>query len=326
MDIKFIWKSNAAKVALLFLVVLLSWCNPISERAESYVDIGLKRSLVSFATARALDGALSVLQGTEVVLQPLGVGLSLKIGEILDPINHLVEAFSTVMLVASVAFGIQKLLLVIGSNWLISAFVTVVALVWSTLFLKGRAPSWISKLLAVLIFIRFVMPVTMIGSGYVFDHFSARDYHESQGALDTTLGSLTGLTSDVKFQAENESQPPTPTETKSSGNETENADNRALSGHLKEILDKTIATGKASFGRVKISLENVLIDPTAAVLAKYETVKKIAEQAVEKLIRIIVIFLMQTIVVPLILFLGLYRLAREFLIASYRKQPAPVTH
>ena len=103
--------ARIATIALALLLVALSWYRPIGAMAESKLSDGLKRALVSFASARALNGVISVVQGTQVAVEPLGVGVSLSVGEILDPINDLVEAFSTVMLTASVAFGMQLLLL-----------------------------------------------------------------------------------------------------------------------------------------------------------------------------------------------------------------------
>ena len=78
------------RVVLVLVVVALSWLRPLSDAADAYVDEGLKRSLISFASARALNGVISVLQGTQVAVSPLGFGVSLTVGEALDPINDLI--------------------------------------------------------------------------------------------------------------------------------------------------------------------------------------------------------------------------------------------
>jgi hypothetical protein len=72
------------------------------------VDAGLKRALVSFATARALNGVISVVQGTEIVAQPLGVGVTLTPGQLLAPINELVKHFSDLMLAASMSHSASR--------------------------------------------------------------------------------------------------------------------------------------------------------------------------------------------------------------------------
>ena len=56
----------------------------LDERGQEYADAALKRSLLTFGVARALNGVISVAQGTEIALQPAGVGLTFTPGQILD--------------------------------------------------------------------------------------------------------------------------------------------------------------------------------------------------------------------------------------------------
>ena len=114
---------NARQVILAFCmaaIVLCSWLGPLDAPATEQVDAGLKRALISFATARALNGVISVVQGTQVSAQPFGVGVNLTPGQLLAPLSELVKHFSDLMLAASIAFGIQKVLISIGGYWLIS--------------------------------------------------------------------------------------------------------------------------------------------------------------------------------------------------------------
>jgi hypothetical protein len=89
--------------------------------------------------ARALNAVISVAQGTEVSLQPLGVGVTLAPGQLLDPVNDLVEKFSDLMLMASVAFGVQKVLISMGGYWLISLLLTFAAIGW-----LDRMKGWVT--------------------------------------------------------------------------------------------------------------------------------------------------------------------------------------
>lgn len=56
-----------------------------------------------------------MVQGTEISAAPVGVGMTFTPGQILDPLNDLIEQFSQVMLVAMVAFGVEKVLLTAGA-------------------------------------------------------------------------------------------------------------------------------------------------------------------------------------------------------------------
>ena len=100
-------------------IVVGSWLSPLDSPATDQVDAGLKRALISFAAARVLNGAISVVQGTQVAVQPFGLGVTLTVGQVLAPVSELVKHFSDLMLAASIAFGIHKVLIAIGGYWLI---------------------------------------------------------------------------------------------------------------------------------------------------------------------------------------------------------------
>ncbi len=308
-------KSNVVKyvtLAVVLVVVALSWLRPLSDAADAYVDEGLKRSLISFASARALNGVISVLQGTQVAVSPLGFGVSLTVGEALDPINDLVEAFSSVMLMASVAFGVQKLLLAIGSNWAVSATLTLIALAWAFLFWKDRSPQWLFRLVGILLFIRFVMPVATIGSAMLFNNFASAKYSESQTSLDATTKDLQTLAPPAEVL---EDAADSPSKSSADATEAEKTTSEEPSkptlwqrawGGMKDVAIGTVATAKGIFK-----------DPSEKVRRKYEGIKQSAETAVERMITLIGIFLMQTVIVPMLLLFGLYWLCRDL----FRSQP-----
>lgn len=129
-----------ALLGFLIVIVAFSWLKPLDTTAERQVDEGFKRALTSFAVARVLNGVISVAQGTEISIAPGGFGANLTAGQILDPVNDLVEQFSELMLIASVAFGIMKVLLNIGSFWVFSAILSGVAMAWAAFKLTGRIP------------------------------------------------------------------------------------------------------------------------------------------------------------------------------------------
>ena len=89
----------------------------LDQRAASYVERTMARAAYTFAMVRGLNGMISVIQGTEVAVSPAGIGLTLTVGEILDPINDLAERFSWVMLVSTTSLGIQRILMEM-SDWL----------------------------------------------------------------------------------------------------------------------------------------------------------------------------------------------------------------
>ena len=104
-------RSRLGLVILLLLVAVLAVTPVLDQRAAQNYESLFQRALVTFALARTLNGVISAVQGTEVALQPAGVGVTLTPGELLDPVNDLVERFSWLMLGATVSLGVQQVLL-----------------------------------------------------------------------------------------------------------------------------------------------------------------------------------------------------------------------
>ena len=251
-----------AAALCLALAVACAWLAPLDAPATAQVEAGLKRALVSFATARALHGVLSVVQGTQFSAQPLGVGVTLTPGQLLAPVNDLVKHFSDLMLAASVAFGVQKAVIAIGSYWLISAALTAVALAWGwAYFSRQRVRPWLSKVLVVLLMARFAIPVVVIGTDAIWQKFLAADYVATQTAIDSASGQAQRLGPSAVAGTESTS-----------------------------ILDKA----------------RQWMSGVTDVKARFEDIKLAAERVTEQIIRLMVIFLLQTLILPVLLLWGLY--------------------
>lgn len=271
---------------LVAAMAVCAWLAPFEATANRQIDAGLKRALVSFAAARALNALISVAQGTEVSLQPMGVGVNLTVGQALDPVNDLIEQFSTLMLVASVAFGVQKVLVGIGAHWAISLALTAVAVAWLVLALRQtRSPAWLTQLLVVLLMVRFAIPVVTIGSDAVFQRFLAADYQSSQLVLDRTAVQVD----------------------KASPASAAGPDRQGWLDRMKGWADTQNTAWKERFEGLKQAAEQA------------------AEQATEHLVKLMVIFLLQTLVIPLALLWLLYGLARSVLHRSGRNARASTT-
>lgn len=170
------------------LVVVAAWFRPMDNAAEAQLDRGLTSAFAAFATARALNAAISLVQSGEVSAQ-LGVGMSVHPGELLDPLNDLVERFADLMLSATVAFGVQKVMLAIGAHWVVPALLTVTVLAWAGLALGGRArPRWLGRALAILLLARFMVPVATLGTELLSDTFLASKQAASERALEELKG------------------------------------------------------------------------------------------------------------------------------------------
>jgi hypothetical protein len=254
--------------ALLSLIglLLVTWIWRVDAAATTQVDAGLKRALATFAAARALNAVISVAQGTEVAVQPAGVGVTLAPGQVLDPINDLIEQFSTLMLMASAAFGAQRVLIGIGAWWPVSLLLSVVAMgvvaqVWRGL----PVPQLLMRVLAGLLLVRFAVPLVALGSEATFQIFMKSDYQAAQSTLEVSSERLGQISAPVVT-------PPV---------------EEGMGDRLRRWWQQGTDIG-----------------------ARFEEIKDVASRAVEHIVRLIVVFLLQTLVLPLLLGWALWRLAR----------------
>jgi len=188
-------------VATALVLAAVLAVTPVVDRqaAEKYDEL-FQRALITFALARTLNGVISAVQGTELALQPAGVGVTLTPGEILDPVNDLVERFSWIMLCASVSLGIQQVLLDVSAWWAVQALVAVLA-VWVLVLVLWLRPGegnggqrrLLVRLLLVALFIRFAVPLTLVGNDLVYRLFLEPRYAESTEIVTSAGKDLEGL-------------------------------------------------------------------------------------------------------------------------------------
>ncbi len=168
----------------LLLAAVLSVLPVIDDQAQENYQSLFQRAFVTFALARTLNGVISAVQGTELAITPAGVGLTLTPGEILDPINDLVERFSWIMLGATVSLGIQDILLDVSAWWLIKLLVAVLA-IWLLLAYVGGLPPrdgsrrFLLRVFMIALFLRFAVPLTLIANDALYDLFLENRYTES---------------------------------------------------------------------------------------------------------------------------------------------------
>ncbi|GAB6040450.1 hypothetical protein [Endothiovibrio diazotrophicus] len=178
------WKPAATLALLLAIAIAVSG---VLDRAGSgYTEAGLKRALVTFAVARGLNAVISVAQGTEVAIQPAGVGVNFAPGQVLDPLNDLVERFSWLMLASATSLGVQRVLLelfaVPAANALLAALLLAAALaLWRPPAPVVRRALW--RLTFTLLILRFAAPLAALANQGLYDAFLQPRYEQSSQAV-----------------------------------------------------------------------------------------------------------------------------------------------
>ena len=255
------------------IIVLLAYSGSIDGKGKEYTENSFNKALITFGIARGLNGVISVAQGTEVAIHPAGFGVNFTPGEILDPINDLIEQFSWIMLASSASLGIQRVFLNISGHWMTSLVLTLllvcfVAFLWQDKLVSRETRNAIGRLALVALFVRFSIPVAAIGTEYLYHYFLDDQYQESTVKLENTRDKLVDL------------------------NETR--DEAQARGDNESVLDKARRMFESATASIDIN-------------KRIEEYKMAATDASKYTINLIVVFVIQTILFPLLFLTAIYK-------------------
>ena len=97
---------------VLALSILISGMKiPILDSVtDYYFDNSISKAGLSYATCRSVNALVSILLESEIQFEPGGVGVSIALGQFLDPLDDMTERLSDVLVTAVTSLGVQKLL------------------------------------------------------------------------------------------------------------------------------------------------------------------------------------------------------------------------
>lgn len=246
-------------VLLLAAAMVLVWLKPLDAYAERSVEAGLKRALVTFASARALNAVLSALQEASVSFQ-IGAGVTVKPGAVLEPLDDVVEQFSNLMFAATASLAVQRLSIELFSWWPVLVVLSVLIAAWAMFAWRERpVPRWLKKITVALLIVRLAVPLfALLGEAahwaILEGEYQRRSAQlsavESQELKDAAGGAATGA-------------------------------GGSASESLVERMKRLLAQG-------------------ADVARQVEALRTKATEVVENLIRLAAVFVVQTLVLPIV--------------------------
>lgn len=198
---KIIIESSSKKIVLSLFIVLAIIFNlnkALDDSSKQYVDKAFNRAIISFGIAKTLNGVISVAQGTEVAIQPAGIGINFTPGQILDPVNDLIERFSWIMLASTTSLGIQKVFMTM-SVWPSFRYLVVFILLLGLFLLFTKTKKYYQsrifflRMSLLLIAIRFAIPVTGLANEAIYHVFLENEYVTSSQNLENTAQEIAQL-------------------------------------------------------------------------------------------------------------------------------------
>lgn len=249
----------------------------LDTRAETYLNDTLIKASAAFAAAKGINAVISLIQESTVNLQPFGVGVDVAAGQVLDPINDLVERASWIFLASMTSVGIQKFLIMVTPWFTVEvmlplALVLILVSLWRPQ-LAGHRPARIAtRILIAAIVLRLMIPVSALTYQYVYDRFLKDDYQTDMTAMQATNEHMVGLSADMDMLGSIEK-----------GNK-ETAEEKGFT--LRDLTPGTY-WDKATAFRERIT-------------TGIAQVRDAALDTGDRLVRLITLFVIQTMVLPLL--------------------------
>lgn len=147
----------------------------LDSKTDAYFQQAMTKAGLAYATCRILNASVSVVKDSRLELEPAGVGVSLAVGQVMDPIDDMIERVSDILVMAITSLGVQKLSYEIGVSLIPRIFAVVLVfssiLIW---FDNDRIKSLHKTLVRVLVFVavfRFCLPVSSLVNDFVHKNY-----------------------------------------------------------------------------------------------------------------------------------------------------------
>ena len=167
---------------LLILVVFTFRIVPseipyLDRKGDEYFETATKKALVAYGTTRVLNAVVSVAKETEVEVSPLGVGLTVHLGQFLDPVDDATERLSSVLTASIAALGLMKIIKELLQIYTFKVVSYLLVFLLPGLWIKRlRNFSRVVLNIVILLFaVRLALPVCGVVNDFLY-----RDYFEPE--------------------------------------------------------------------------------------------------------------------------------------------------
>tara|TARA_R110002124_G_scaffold657_3_gene3081 strand:- start:10451 stop:11593 length:1143 start_codon:yes stop_codon:yes gene_type:complete len=178
---------------LLIGLPILGWHGVLDDFSSQDINHSITNAGLIYGTARGINALVSVLQGTEVNV----LVMTFSIGEVLDPVNDLIERFSEFVLWALGSLALQKILLAIVSETMFNVLLSAAAAVAGVSLFVGnrRLLSATLRVFITIAFLRFSLGLVVIANSWVDTLFLDEADQQRHIAMENFQGDLRELDS-----------------------------------------------------------------------------------------------------------------------------------
>ena len=145
----------------------------LDEKGDEYFVEATQKTVAIYTVVRITNSLVSVAKETEIDITPAGVGLTVHIGEILDPIDDATERLSSILTLSLAILGLMKIfkeiLTVYSFNIISYLLIILLPIIWINK-LKNLAISVVG-VIALILAVRLALPVCGLINSFLYNDF-----------------------------------------------------------------------------------------------------------------------------------------------------------
>lgn len=297
----------------------------VENATAAHLDASLTNTLVAYGVARALNAGISVVQESELDISPAGLGVTLAAGQVLDPLNDIIERFSWLLLVCAASLGVQRVLLTmglqVGSGVLLPiALALTLAAIWAPRVGRISLSRIATTAVAASLIVMFAVPLATLANRWTYNAFLAQTYESS---MDVVRASEEEIAPEVV--APSEAQPQVVPQ---NGPPAATTQNGMTNGAVPESDDALImdtpgpmparpqAQGQAQDGDDRSLLESLRdafsgADEAMDLRGRIDALRAMLDNAMDSIINLIVVFVLNSVLFPLLFLWALVAMTKR---------------
>jgi len=184
------------RYALLVMALVVFWSGSLDKVALDLIDGAFVNAGIIYGVGRGINALVSMIQSAEISV----VLVTVSVGEILDPVNDLIERFSEVMTYALASLALQKVLLVITSSQVFNLLLTLLMLtmVLAHLLKQQVLTVFLFRSVLVLVWLRISFALIILMNTFVDQVFleqQTQQHFETMSGYQAQLSSAADLIS-----------------------------------------------------------------------------------------------------------------------------------
>lgn len=166
----------------------------LDSSADTYFKDSITKAGVSYGVSRVINATVSVIQQSSIELEPAGIGMSLAVGQIVDPINDMVERLSNVLVMSIASLGVQELAYEISITivpQILAVFLLLLSLlVWSRNDRVIRLQKIMMSVLVIASIARLCLPISSMANEFLQEAFFDDKIIEANETLTASTAEL----------------------------------------------------------------------------------------------------------------------------------------